>query len=242
MKKITILLIMISVAFSYSCKKEDDHIKVKTVFRGQLRTNGTEDAVLMSNELARPYVAIMGEVQDKDKDIVIGGVQAAEEIAVMQVDEQGKFYFEIELYKDVAYTYSTWGYDKSLYGERSTNPMTIFAPSKRTSIYPGRDNHKIIYESAVSWVIPRFINTNTDPDNVDVFDLIDWGIKLEGNIDTTMSWIHSTWSGTYASGFEDQLSNTHHVTGKLTRNGVTKDVNIIYNVPPFDTTVVKIRY
>ena len=65
--------------------------------------------------------------------------------------------------------------------------------------------------------------------------------ELKGVIDTTMDWIYKTWSGTYKYGIK-RASMVHKVYGKLRRNGQTKDVEIIYNAPPFDTSVVVIRY
>ena len=55
-----------------------------------------------------------------------------------------------------------------------------------------------------------------------------------------MPWIYKTWSGETQYGGAN--SNTHKVEGKLTRNGVTTDIEIVYNAPPFDTTVVDIYY
>jgi hypothetical protein len=65
-----------------------------------------------------------------------------------------------------------------------------------------------------------------------------------GSTDTTLSSIHRTWSGRdwygIPKGYNDH--NSHKVYGKLTRNGVTTDVEIVYSVPPFDTSVVDIYY
>jgi hypothetical protein len=113
---------------------------------------------------------------------------------------------------------------------------------------------------AKSWVRPRFINTNPDPDNNDVFDtqddnigpnqysvlladinIVNQFLPLYGKVDSLAPWIHKTWSGTYKYGVQMPAA-AHSVNAKLTRNGITRDTSIIFTVPPFDTTVVEIRY
>ncbi len=118
-------------------------------------------------------------------------------------------------------------------------------------IIAGDDNNLIIYKSATAWVRPRFINTNPDPNNQDIFEyrggigtLVQhqFGPYLHGKIDTTfLLSIYETYSGEKIFGTSG-LSNAHIVEGKLTRNGITKDTIIPYNAPPFDTTIVEIRY
>jgi len=115
----------------------------------------------------------------------------------------------------------------------------------------GTTNNIKLYVLAHSWVRPRFINSNSDANNQDVFEyrggigsLVShvMGPYLYGSVDTTFSnALFKTWSGTYKYGIK-RASMVHKVHGKLRRNGQTKDVEIIYNAPPFDTSVVVIRY
>jgi len=99
-----------------------------------------------------------------------------------------------------------------------------------------------------------------DPDqnNNDIFDL-SYGVgpdaddyvidpvaalyfdKIVGSCDSLAPWIYKTWSGTYRNGIVNN-DLAHKVNAKLTRNGVTEDVEIIYTVLPFDTSIVEIRY
>jgi hypothetical protein len=65
-------------------------------------------------------------------------------------------------------------------------------------------------------------------------------LPLYGKVDSLAPWIHKTWSGYKQYG--GAVPETHKVEAKLTRNGVTIDTVIPYFVPPFDTTVVEIRY
>jgi len=119
-------------------------------------------------------------------------------------------------------------------------------------ITPGITNIINLPCLAKSWIRPRFINTNPDLNNNDVFEY-KGGLYCDncgssglppvfyGSVDSTLFWLGKTWSGTYKYGVQ-QPSYAHNVNGKLTRNGVTRDTSIIYTVPPFDTTVVEIRY
>ena len=118
-------------------------------------------------------------------------------------------------------------------------------------IKPGELNNINLYCLAKSWVRPRFINTNPDPNNVDVFEyrggigtLVqhEMGPYLHGNTDSLFSnALFKTWSGTYKYGVHSP-GWAHTVDARLTRNGVTRDTSIIYTVPPFDTTLVEIWY
>jgi len=57
MKKIAILLIALTVAFSYSCKKEGK--KVQTSISGTLITNGTNDPIKISGKLDKPQAVLL---------------------------------------------------------------------------------------------------------------------------------------------------------------------------------------
>jgi len=241
MKKITILLIMISVAFSYSCEKNE---KVKTNIRGRLLTNGTNDPIRISQEIEKPRVALFHNSG--------GGFQSGgswDEINVVTVDANANYSMEVEIFEKDEYYLGFYNLDGTYYYDNSSSARSWYYVNFYP-VTPGNFNNIDLYCLAKSWVIPRFINTNTDPDNVDVFDIgcgiggPEAGVLLNdliGSNDTTMSWIHSTWSGTYKYGVH-KPEKAHKVEGKLTRNGVTKDIEIIYNVPPFDTTVVEIEY
>jgi len=245
MKKIAIIILVLAVAFSNSCKKEE-HIKVITIFKGQLRTNGTEDAIRMSIELDRPIVEIYTKRDPNPDNVVIGGAHPSVTVASTTVDKNGNFYIEAELYKDEWHSYDVKGCDLSVY---NSNVGVVTADYR---IKVGEVNMLNIYVPAISWVRPRFINTNTDVNNVDVFEYRG-GLSCDncgssgsppvfnGVTDTTLYWVGKTWSGTYRTGVVNNYL-AHKVYGKLMRNGVTRDTSIIYTAPPFDTTVVEIRY
>ena len=55
MKKIVILIVILGIALSFSCKKTE--LEEITTFKGRVLTNGTEDIVL-SNNGEMPLVAI----------------------------------------------------------------------------------------------------------------------------------------------------------------------------------------
>jgi len=108
-------------------------------------------------------------------------------------------------------------------------------------ITPGTHNNLNLYCLAKSWVRHRLINTNPDTNNSDYLIVSEWGVSLKGPTDTLMPWIHKTWRRTYKYGVQMPAA-AHSVNAKLTRNGITRDTSIIFTVPPFDTTVVEIRY
>ena len=251
MKKIAILLIALTVAFSYSCKKEEGK-EVKTSISGFLLTNGTSDKILMNNELDRPIVKLYEQQEYDAYDF--------KEIASVVVDENARYSFTLDLKKNNTYFIGFRNLDTTIY---IPAPYSWSIPDKSyrfNYVTPGISNSINLYCLAKSWVRPRFINSNTDPNNNDVFDTKNDNIgpnqysilladintvyqflPLRGNVDSLAPWIHKTWSGTYKYGVK-QPALTHKVEGKLTRNGVTTDVDIVYNAPPFDTTVVDIYY
>ena len=238
MKKLILISTILAVAFSYSCNKEAK--KLSTSFSGQLRTNGTEDVIKMSTVLPTPTVEIYQTTTSST--LISGG--GYEKITSMDVDKNGNFSFDLDLYEDETYFFAVSNLNTSIYYQRDTRYCG------QNSLKPGQSNNKNIYISAKSWVLPRFINTNPDPNNQDVFvstggigggGVITTDPIFYGPTDTIMPWIYKTWSGSQKYGTFN-LSNSHYVSAKLTRNGVTNDINIPYNVPPFDTTVVEIKY
>ena len=254
MKKIAIVVLMLGITFSYSCKK--DKI-VSTTIRGQVRTNGSQDIIRMNSELNQPVLNIYHVGGSSG----IGTGSSHEKVASAEIDKNGNFYTSLDLIEDDVYFYGLTELDPTYYTNGTENSFyTFYLNFKSNIITAGADNNMIIYKSATGFVRPRFINTNPDPNNQDVFDLINDNIgpnqysilleniyiineflPLKGKSDTLAPWIHKTWSGEKIFGTTG-LSNTHHVKGKLTRNGVTIDTIIPYFVPPFDTTVVEIRY
>jgi hypothetical protein len=252
MKKIAIYIIILGLALSYSCKK--DRV-LSTNISGQLRTNGTEEPIKMSVELQRPTV-ILYERTDQ-----VGYTGSGyREFAKTTVDEYGKFSFQEDLKNNELYFLGVEGLDTSIYWELDHYGWWNMAYNGDMNVIdPGKDNSKILYISAKSWIRPRFINTNPKSNNNDyfkylgglstIFSIIDTsynpinGIYFIGPVDSLLSTIHKTWSGQYATGYADGIwQRYHHVEGKLTRNGITRDTNIFYFVPPFDTTIVEIRY
>ncbi len=87
MKKIAILLIALTVAFSYSCKKEGKNVQTST--SSTLITNGTNDKILMNNELDRPIVKLYEQQEYDSYDY--------KEIASVVVDENARYSFELDL-------------------------------------------------------------------------------------------------------------------------------------------------
>ena len=245
MKMIAIIILVLGIALSYSCKKEGR--MVKTTINGQLRTNGTNDKIKMSIEIDRPQVKLY---EQKDgPDIYANGFK---EIASVTVDENARYNFDIELNERNVYFIGFRNLDTTIYIS-SPDSWSVHDETKRFNyITPGISNNVNLYCLAKSWVRPRFINTNPDPNNVDVFKYV-FGLPCDncssggippvfyGLTDSTLNWVGKTWSGTYKYGVQ-KPSYAHTVEGKLTRNGVTTDVEIEYFAPPFDTSIVDIRY
>ncbi len=254
MKKTAIIILVLGIALSYSCNK--DKI-VSTTISGQVRTNGSQDIIRMNSELDQPElnIYIVGES---------GGVGSGSnhgKVASTIIDEYGNFNITLDLNEGEVYFYGLSGLDTEYYGNSTENDRyTFYLNFKSNIITAGINNNLIIYKSATSWVRPRFVNTNPDPNNQDVFDIINdnigpnqYSIMLEdinvvyqflpllGESESLAPWIHKTWSGDKIFGTSG-LSNAHYVSAKLTRNGVTYDTIIPYSAPPFDTTVVEIRY
>lgn len=238
MKKIAIILFVLGIALNYSCEKNE---KVQTTISGTLMTNGTNDPVQLSTELSNPEVIVFHTSFSSGG--LLTGETVANEVERTTVDNNAQFSFSIELYENDEYFIGFTGMDKSKYydhheewrGEENYYP-----------IIPGKNNTVNPKPLAISWVRPRFINANPDPNNNDVFDY-GGGIggpgsgiiinNFQGNYDSIMPWVYETWSG--QTGFNNLK---HQIEGKLTRNGVTIDTVIPYFVPPFDTTVVEIKY
>jgi hypothetical protein len=252
MKKIALYIVILGMALSYSCKKDENKL-VHTTFKGQLVLNGTDEPIEISNELPRPKVAIYGEKKDNDNDITIGGAPASELITSVEVDEEGKFYLEAELYENDEYTFGVLDIDKSKYLYSVEVDAVWPDRSGLLLLKPGELNVRNIYVTASGWVRPRFINSNSDLNNQDVFDYgggigsPSSGIIVNnfiGSFDSIMPWTFKTWGGTYMDGYSEgnPMYNRHYVSAKITRNGVTRDTTIFYSVPPFDTTIVEIRY
>ena len=249
MKKTSIFVILVTIALSWSCKKEVG--KVHTTINGQLRTNGTEDVIKMPADLARPIVKLYHKTDGTD--VYPDGY---EEISSVTVDKDARYNFNIDL--NMGDTYFI-GF-RNLYAKLYYQAPYDWNMDEDNKVFVGRDNTINLYCLAKSWIRPRFINSNSDANNQDVFDLVGGDIgpvstdillddiysvnkffPLHGKVDTLAPWIHKTWSGTYKYGIK-RASMVHKVHGKLRRNGQTKDVEIIYNAPPFDTSVVVIRY
>ena len=252
MKKIAIIILVIVIALSYACDKDIE--KVSTTIKGQLRINGTENPIKVSKELSKPEVGIYHVIDQ------VGYTSSGyQEVASAKVDDQGNFSITIDLEKGGDYFYGVGNLDTTIYfsGE-SYHYWNGFYNYHYNRINAGENNTIYPYCLAKSWIRPRFINTNTDVNNVDVFDL-SYGIgpdaddyvidpnaalyfdKVIGKCDSLAPWIHKTWSGKYKYGLQ-KPGMIHLVKGKLTRNGVTKDVSIEYFAPPFDTSIVEIRY
>jgi len=248
MKKIAILVTIITVIISFGCNK--DGKMVETTISGQLRTNGTQDIIKMNTELSAPTVDVYHVYWSGTAGAFSGGGYTYEKIATIPVSSDGKYSITLDLNDNDDYYVGYNNIDTSIYIQKNYS----FYNHNRTAynhIDIGEYNNIILYIGAKSWVIPRFVNSNPDPNNVDTFDISygiggpDAGIVLDdliGPKDTIMNWVHLTSSGTYYDGYGPAIHLAHHVVGKLTRNGVTENVKIIYNVPPFDTNIVVIEY
>ena len=220
---------------------------VQTTITGTLLTNGTNDKIKMSVELDRPQVKLYE--QTDGIDIYPSGYK---EIASVTVDNNAKYSFSLELNNQNTYFIGFRNLDTSIYIP-SPDSWSVHDETKRFNyITPGISNTINLYCLAKGWVQPRFINTNNDISNNDIFRYAG-GFPCDncgsaglppvfyGNKDSILTWVGRTWSGTYKYGV-NHSSYAHQVYGTLTRNGVTRDTSIIYTVPPFDTTIVEIRY
>ena len=240
MKKIAIVILILVIAFSFSCKKETKNLH--TTINGTLLTNGTNDKIKISTELSLPMVKLYKKTDGID--IYPDGY---EEVASVTVDKNANYSFDLNLSAGT-YFIGFRNLDTSVY---ISSPYA-WNRDVDNAVTPGATNNVNLYCLAKSWVRPKFINTNPDPNNNDVFKYV-LGLPCDncssggippifyGLTDSTLNWVGKTWSGTYKYGLQ-KPSYAHTVEGKLTRNGVTRDTSIIYTVPPFDTTVVEIRY
>jgi len=251
MKKIAIFILVLGIAISYSCEKNE---KVQTTISGQLLTNGTTDPIRISQELTKPQVALFHSAG--------GGFQSGgswDEIMVIDVDDNANYTMEVEIYENDEYYLGFYNLDETYYYDISSSASSWYYV-KFYPVTPGAFNSINLYGNAKSWIRPRFINTNPDLNNVDVFDVIGGDVgpfssdyflvdisliqhfyPIKGQVDTLAPWIHSTWGGEYSYNIH-KPGKAHKVEGKLTRNGVTTDVEIQYFVPPFDTSIVVIEY
>lgn len=249
MKKIAIVVLILAVAFSYSCKKEGK--MVQTTITGTLLTNGTNDRIKISVEIDRPQVKLYE--QTDGPGIYADGYK---EIASVTVDKNARYSFDLELNERNVYFVGYRNLDTTIYFPSPYSWAFHDETNRFNYILVGTSNNINLPCLAKSYVRPRFINTNPDPNNNDVFNVISGlptnivyvdpnqpagSLIFHGSIDSLLSSIHKTWSGTYRNGIVNN-DMAHKVNGKLTRNGVTRDTSIIYTVPPFDTTVVEIRY
>jgi hypothetical protein len=240
MKKIAIIILVIVIALSYACDKEAKNLH--TTINGTLLTNGTNDKIKISTELSLPIVKLYKKTDGID--IYPDGY---EEVASVTVGKNADYSFDLDLSAGT-YFIGFRNLDTSVY---FSSPYAWNGDVDNT-VSPGSSNNVNLYCLAKSWIRPRFINTNTDVNNVDVFKYIS-GLSCDncgsaglppvfhGAIDTSLIWIGRTWSGKYKYGLQ-KPGMIHLVKGKLTRNGVTKDVSIEYFAPPFDTSIVEIRY
>jgi len=164
MKKLILISTILAIAFSYSCNKEAK--KVSISFSGQLRTNGTEDVIKMSSELPSPNVAIYQTTTSST--LLSGG--GYEKITSTDVDKNGNFSFDLDLYENETYFFAVSNVNTSIYSIYNVSSWFDLSYNYYLNlIKPGQSNKKNIYISAKSWVRPRFINTNPDPNNQDVF-------------------------------------------------------------------------
>ncbi len=240
MKKIAIVVLVLGIAFSYSCKKETKNLH--TTINGTLLTNGTNDKIKISTELSLPMVKLYKKTDGID--IYPDGY---EEVASVTVNKNANYSFDLNLSAGT-YFIGFRNLDTSVY---ISSPYA-WNRDVDNAVTPGTSNNVNLYCLAKSWVRPRFINTNPDPNNVDVFEY-KGGLPcdncgssglppiFQGSVDSTLYWVGKTWSGTYKYGLQ-KPGMIHIVKGKLTRNGVTTDVEIEYFAPPFDTSIVEIRY
>ena len=249
MKKIVVISLLLAMALAWSCKKDEDK-KVATTINGTLIVNGTNDAIKISKELKKPQVLLYHR---HGAGVLYGGGPQWDEVARTKVDMSAKFSMELDLIQGDEYFLVFEDCDPDLYIETINGYNTTYFP-----VTAGQTNNVKLYVLAYSWVRPRFINTNPDVNNVDVFKVVSGlppivyidpnipsgSLIFHGVIDTILGSIHKTWSGTNQYGIPKGHKgySPHGVHGKLTRNGVTRDTAIIYTVPPYDTSVVIIRY
>jgi len=255
MKKTAILLIVAAIALSYACQKDDK--KVSTTISGTLIVNGTNEPIRISKELKRPEVVLYHETSTGD----FPSGPNWEEVARTSVNEKAQFSITVDLPKDGSYYMGFFDADPNYY--INLPKVDNWYAFRIFPVIAGQSNYIKLYVLAHSWVRPRFINTNPDPNNQDMFDTYADGIgpnensillddiysvnsffPLRGKVDTLAPWIHKTWSGKLRYGIPkgQQEYYPHEVHGKLTRNGVTRDTVILYYAPPYDTSIVEIRY
>ena len=248
---IIIIAIIIAIGLSFGCNKEGK--MVETTISGQLRTNGTQDVIKMSTELDKPTIDVYHVYWSGTTGALGGGGNTYEIIATIPVTSDGKYSVTLDLNDNDDYYVGFSNIDENIYIQRYYSFYGSNDVNRHDHINIGGYNDIILYVGATSWVIPRFVNSNPDTNNIDTFEY-SYGLNCNncssgglppvftGNTDSIMNWVGTTSSGTYYNGYATDINKAHHVVGKLTRNGITEDVKIIYNVPPFDTSIVVIEY
>jgi hypothetical protein len=239
MKKI-IYLLLVSSLMALSCKK--DRI-VETTIKGQLITNGTIIPIKMSVELPKPIITLYHEFNTSDYTGC-----GFEIITSVSVDNNGNFSFgKIDLINNDDYFIGYSKIDSSIYFEVRPDQWRN-ADTRYNYISTGSSNTINLNVLAKSWVRFRFVNSNPDVNNNDVFHYWEGGgtpgcpmWDFYGKYDSLMPWLYRTWSGRHKYGIMSK-SYEHLIEGVLSRNGSTRDTTISYFVPPFDTTQITIMY
>ena len=168
MKKTSIFVILVTIALSWSCKKEVG--KVSTTISGQIRTNGTEEPIKVSKEVSKPVLSIYHVV-----DQVGYTTSGFEKVGSAEVDYDGKFSITLDLDKFGDYFWGVSNMDDNIYynNEPPSTWWGIYYNDKDNEVLAGKSNSIIVYIGAKSWIRPRFINSNSDANNQDVFKYLD---------------------------------------------------------------------
>jgi len=112
MKKIAIYIIVLGIAFSYSCKK--DGKEVSTTISGQLRTNGTEDIIKISTELSLPKIDVYRAFSSGGGDPLTGSADF-EIISSTPINSDGSYSITLDLNTNDEYFIGFSNIDQSVY-------------------------------------------------------------------------------------------------------------------------------
>ena len=228
MKKLWYVGLMVVMCL-ISCLKNDD-ISFEARVDGQLLIHGTDKPGVFPYG-GRPMVELYELVYGKTGDLLTPTPTWERPIDSAMVDGNGKFHLSGVFKSGGVYYVRVKDYDTIVYRSALKKRLTL---QYEQTVFP-----EMI---ARAWVTPRFVNVTNYPGDSFVY-LAGIGhpgyyvTPMPGLFDSLMPWIYGTWGGPQQSTY-----GSHYVAGKLTRAGVTRDTNIYYVVPPYDTTVVTIAW
>ena len=252
-------LLIIFLLLTFGCTKS----KFKgpdTIFSGRVITNGTNDALRKSSGHSNPNVDIY-----RVNDISM----QSERIASQVTDNNGNFSITISLFDEIPKSYRSYyedGYLHFFFAVSNTDDKyyrynhweSRYFNFDKNILTPGKDRNEIIRVDAKSFIRFRLIDTNSTADSNQDALKVEVGClyptnwmpnqfgtdNFYGKVDTLLSSvpIKKTWSGQTQYATHGLGEYGHYLRAQLTRHGIIKHVDLYYTAPPFDSSIVTIRY